>query len=91
MPDNFRVAHDHRAVEVIVLAAFRRTVLNARIEDAVDLFLQEVFNMPVNELGRIAGRIGRNCVDSFSVQLFRRLVRQNYAITETGKKVNQKG
>ena len=38
--DDFGIAHDHGAVEGIVLAAFAGAVLDARIEDAVDALFQ---------------------------------------------------
>ena len=57
--DDFRIAHDHGAVKGIILAAFLRPVLDAGIENTVYFLFQQVFDMAVDELGRIARRIGR--------------------------------
>ena len=60
--DDFGIAHDHGAVEGIVLAAFAGAVLDAGIEDSVDAFFQQVFDVAVDQFGRVAGRIRRNRV-----------------------------
>ena len=60
--DDFWITHDHRAVEGVVLAAFAGAILDARIEDAVDAFFQQVFDVAVDQFGRVAGRIRRDRV-----------------------------
>ena len=72
--DDFRVTHDHGAVERIVFTAFFGPVLDAGIEDAIDPFFQQVFNMAVDKFGRIAGRIGRNRFHGLFKELFRRRI-----------------
>ena len=60
--DDFGIAHDHGAVEGVVFAAFAGAILDARIEDAVDAFFQQVFDVAVDQFGRVAGRIRRDRV-----------------------------
>ena len=89
--DDFRITHDHGAVEGVVLTAFLRPVLDAGIEDAVDALLKEVFDVAVDEFGRIAGRIGRNRVHGFFKESFRGRIGQDDGVAEFGKEGKPEG
>ena len=83
--NDFRVRHDHGAVKVIIFAAFLRAVLDARIENTVDFLFQQIGYVPVDEFGRIAGRVGRNSVHCFLEEVLRRLIGKDDFIPEFGK------
>ena len=89
--DDFGIAHDHGAVEGIVLAAFAGAVLDARIEDAVDALFQEVLDVAVDQFGRVAGRVRRDRVHGLFKQGLRRRVREDDGVAEFGEEREPEG
>ena len=89
--NDFRIAHDHGAVEAVVPAAFLGAVLDAGVEDAVYAFFQQVFDVPVDEFGRIAGRIGGNRVHGLFKQLLGGRVGQDDGVAQLGEEGKPEG
>ena len=57
--DDFRICRDYRAVEMIRRSAvFDSLIVYRRIEDALNAVLDEPFDVPVNDLSRVACCIG---------------------------------
>ena len=69
--DDFRIAHDHRAIEGVIFAAFLRAILDARVENAVYALFQQIFDMPMDEFCRIACGIRRYSIHGFFKERFR--------------------
>ena len=62
------VVGDHRTVEMVVTFTLIKIVAHAGVKDGGDPFVQQIFDMSVHQLCRIAGGVRRNRVLPFGIQ-----------------------
>ena len=67
--EKLRIIRYHRTIEVIVAVAFVKVIAHTRIEYEVNALVEEVLDMTVSELCRIANRIRRDSVLSEVVHI----------------------
>ena len=84
--DNLRIRrHDRTVIVVLRVLGLQLLIIDARIKDPLFAHLHQSLDMPMHQLGRIAGRIGGDRIHALLVKLLRRHRRKDYAVAQLRK------
>ena len=84
--DDLRIRGDDRAVIVVLrVLGLQLLIIDTRIKDPLFAHLHQGLDMPMHQLGRIAGCIGGDRIHALLVKLLRRHRRKDYAVAQLRK------
>ena len=67
--DNLRIRrHDRTVIVVLRVLGLQLLIIDTRIKDPLFAHLYQSLDMPMHQLGRIAGRIGRDRIHALFVE-----------------------
>ena len=84
--NNLRIRRHNRTVIVVLrVLGLQLLIIDTRIKDPLFAHLHQSLDMPMHQLGRIAGCIGGDRIHALLVKLLRRHRRKDYAVAQLRK------